>query len=258
MKKFNFDQITLSVFPSREQMGAKAAQEAAGYVAELLLFKETIRCVFAAAPSQSDFLERFFGDERVDFSRIEAFHMDEYTGLPAEDPRSFRSYLKQFFDRVTFKTVHFIDGMAEPEAECARYAALLAQAPIDIVFMGIGENGHIAFNDPDVADFNDSRAVKPVLLDLVCRGQQVNDGCFASLDEVPKVAFTLTVPTLLCAQKHFCIVPTINKAAAVRDTLLGSIGEHCPATALRRKEGVLMYIDEAAFSLAAQEIEKQA
>lgn len=257
MKKYSFDQITLSVFPTREQMGEEAAKEAARYISNLLLIKETIRCVFAAAPSQSDFLVHFFRDDRIDFSRIEAFHMDEYAGLPSEDPRSFRSYLKQFFDRVTFKAVHFINGMAEPEAECARYASLLKQSPIDIVFMGIGENGHIAFNDPDVAEFKDSHVVKPVQLDLVCRGQQVNDGCFATLDEVPRVALTLTIPTLLSSQKHFCIVPTVNKAYAVRDTLLGSIGEHCPATALRAKEGVMMYVDEAAFSLTNQVIEKR-
>lgn len=254
MKKYNFDEIALSVFPNRDEMGAFAAKEAADYVAGLLRRKQTIRCVFAAAPSQSDFLDRFFADARIDFSRIEAFHMDEYAGLPADDARSFRSYLKQFFDRVAFKALHFIEGMSEPEAECARYAALLTEKPIDVVFMGIGENGHIAFNDPDVADFNDSRLVKPVELDLICRGQQVNDGCFATLEEVPKVAFTLTVPALLSAEKHFCIVPTANKAAAVRETLLGEVGEHCPATALRLKAGVLMYVDEPAFSLTAERI----
>ncbi len=205
--------------------------------------------MFAAAPSQNEFLSALFADQRVDFTRVEAYHMDEYVGLPSGDPRSFHSYLKPFFDSVRLKSVHYLDGTNDPEAECVRYAKLLLAAPIDVVFMGIGENGHIAFNDPSVANFNDPHTVKVVDLDLVCRKQQVHDACFATLDEVPKQAFTLTVPTLLSANKHFCIVPSALKARALRDTLVGPISEQCPATALRRKPGAMMYVDEACYSL---------
>lgn len=252
MKRLKFDEITLSVLPNRVEMGKEAAREAADYVVNLLNRKQSLRCVFAAAPSQSDFLNCFFADKRIDFGRIEAFHMDEYIGLPSEDSRSFTSYLKQFFNDVKFKDVNFINSMTNPEEECVRYGEMLMSKPIDIVFMGIGENGHIAFNDPDVAKFDDNHIMKPVQLDLMCRNQQVNDGCFASLEQVPNIALTLTVPTLLSAEKHFCFVPGVTKAKALSDVLLGEIGEHCPATALRHKPGVMMYVDEDCFSITAR------
>ena len=231
-------------------MGAFAAEEASDYVCNLLEKKETIRCIFAAAPSQSDFLECFFADKRIDFTRIEAFHMDEYIGLPSNDPRSFRSYLKQYFDQVHMRSINYIDGMnPDPEAEAVRYGSLLMEKKIDIVFMGIGENGHIAFNDPGVADFHDLRIMKPVQLDTMCRNQQVHDGCYATLDEVPQMALTLTIPTLLSADKHFCFVPTKAKAKALHDVLTGPISEKCPASILRTKNGVQLYVDEDCFSL---------
>ncbi len=255
MKRMQFDEITLSVFPDRTEMGVASAQEAAEYVLDLLKQKETIRCIFAAAPSQSDFLDRFFADERIDFSRIEVFHMDEYIGLPSDDPRSFSSYLRKYFDSVNLKAVHYINGMAvNPSEECETYGKELTSEKIDIVFMGIGENGHIAFNDPAVADFNDSKTMKPVELDLTCRNQQVRDGCFNSLDEVPTMALTLTIPTLLLADKHFCFVPTKAKAQALAEALLGEISESCPATALRNKPGVMMYVDEPCFSILKEKL----
>jgi glucosamine-6-phosphate deaminase len=252
-----FDEITLSVFPTRSEMGALAAREAAEYVLNLLNQKQTIRCIFAAAPSQSDFLDRFFADKRIDFSRIEAFHMDEYIGIPGDDPRSFRSFLKDYFERVEMKAVHYIDGMAkDPLEECEKYGNKLMAEQVDIVFMGVGENGHIAFNDPAVADFHDSKIMKPVELDLMCRNQQVRDGCFATLDEVPQIALTLTIPTLISADKHFCFIPTKAKAQALADTILGEISERCPATALRHKPGVMMYVDEPCFSILKEILQK--
>ena len=257
MKRMQFDEITLSVFPDRFEMGAVAAQEAAEYILDLLKQKQIIRCIFAAAPSQSDFLNRLFSDKRIDFSRIEVFHMDEYIGLPSDDPRSFQSFLKGYFDRVNFKAVHYINGMAKDLLEeCERYGKQLISEKVDIVFMGIGENGHIAFNDPPVADFNDSKIMKPVELDLTCRNQQVHDGCFKTLDEVPKMALTLTIPTLISADKHFCIVPTKAKAQALSNTMLGEITEKCPATALRNKPGVMMYVDEPCFSILEEKLKK--
>ena len=201
--------------------------------------------IFAAAPSQNEVLAALAYDKEIPWERVHAFHMDEYIGLSADAPQGFGNFLRaHIFGIAPFASVNYIDISAtDANAECARYAALLAEAPIDIVVMGIGENGHIAFNDPPVADFEDPRAVKPVALDEVCRQQQVNDGCFATLADVPKTAITLTVPTLLAGGALFCVVPAKTKACAVKNTLLGEIGEWCPATALRRHENAVLYLD---------------
>ena len=171
--------------------------------------------------------------------------MDEYIGLSADAPQGFGNFLKNaIFGRAPFKSVNYINISApDAEKECERYAALLAANPTDIVVMGIGENGHIAFHDPPVADFADKKMVKPVQLDEVCRNQQVNDGCFATLNDVPKTAITLTVPTLFAGDYLFCIVPAKTKANAVRATIEGEIGEHCPATILRRHASAILYLD---------------
>ncbi len=143
----------------------------------------------------------------------------------------------------------YLNGNAESiDEECERYTALLKKAPIDIVCMGIGENGHIAFNDPPVADLHDLKSVKPVKLDEICRNQQVNDGCFAKIEGVPTHALTLTVPALVNAEYHFCIVPTALKANAVHHAVYDEIGEQCPATALRLCKNMTLYLDEAAAS----------
>ena len=184
-------------------------------------------------------------DREIPWERVHAFHMDEYIGLPADAPQGFGNFLREhIFGIAPFASVNYIDISAtDADAECARYASILGESPIDIVVMGIGENGHIAFNDPPVADFCDAAAVKPVTLDEVCRQQQVNDGCFASLSDVPKTAITLTVPTLFAGGALFCIVPAKTKAVAVKNTLSGEIGEWCPATVLRRHEDAVLYLD---------------
>ena len=183
----------------------------------------------------------------VTFKNVVTFNMDEYVGLPKDHDQSYWYFMHDnFFNHIDIprETINILDGMAEDlEAECARYAELLKKYPTDIVVMGIGENGHIAFNDPPVADFNDEKMVKPVVLDEICRNQQVNDGCFAKIDDVPKMAITLTVPTLFAGDYLFCIVPAATKARAVRDTLCGEIGEACPATVLRRHKNAVLYLD---------------
>ena len=161
------------------------------------------------------------------------------------------NFLKNaIFGKVPFKSVNYIDCTAvDPEAECVRYSALLTANKCDIIIMGIGENGHIAFNDPHVADFNDEKVVKVVSLDETCRMQQVNDGCFAKIDDVPKFALTLTIPTLVAAESVFCIVPVKTKANAVKNTILGEVGEACPATILRRHDNATLYLDADSASL---------
>lgn len=231
-------------YSTRGMMGRAAAQDAARLMRALLDKRPAINVVFAAAPSQNELLAALL-EQDVDFGRVRAFHMDEYVGLPAGAPQSFGNYLREhIFARAKFMEVNYIDGRAaDADAECARYAALLRRFPPDIVLMGIGENGHIAFNDPHVADITDPLLVKRVELDDVCRMQQVHDGCFERLDDVPKYAITLTVPALTQATAQICVVPAATKAAAVRAAVFGPIGNECPASALRLCRDARLYLD---------------
>ena len=233
-------------FETRKEMGKAAALDVQQTITKLLKEKETISMIFAAAPSQHDFLEWICADKSIDFSRINAFHMDEYVDLSADAPQGFGNFLKEYlFSKVNFKTVSYLNGNASDiEAECERYSSLIKRNRPDIVCMGIGENGHIAFNDPHVADFNDPALVKVVSLDNICRQQQVNDKCFDLIDKVPKQALTLTVPALSEAAYHFCMVPASSKADAVYRTIYGEINEHCPASILRKCDNAVLYLDK--------------
>lgn len=245
MKILQKDLLTVKIYDSRAEMGLAAAAEIKERILDLLKEKEAINMIFAAAPSQNEVLAALASDREIPWNRVNAFHMDEYIGLPADAPQGFGNFLKEhIFGIADFRSVHYIDISApDAAAECERYAALLRDYPTDIVVMGIGENGHIAFNDPPVADFNDPCAVKPVALDEICRNQQVNDGCFEALDQVPETAITLTVPTLLAGEHLFCIVPAKTKANAVRATICNEINEACPATVLRRHKNAILYLD---------------
>lgn len=251
MKTFKQDKLTVKVFENRTLMGEDAAKDIAARLKALLSEKEEVNVIFAAAPSQNDVLAALVADTSIEWNRINAYHMDEYIGLSKDAPQGFGNFLKaHIFGLVPFKSVNYIDITAtDPDAEAARYSEVLKNNPTDVVVMGIGENGHIAFNDPPVADFKDEKVVKPVKLDEVCRQQQVNDGCFASLDEVPTHALTLTVPTLVNAPYLFCIVPAATKANAVYETLNGSIDEHCPASILRLQENAILYLDDKSSAL---------
>ncbi len=246
MIEFFVDKLKVKIFENRSLMGADAAREIAEKIKELVAEKGEISMIFAAAPSQNDVLASLVADKSIPWQEVNAFHMDEYIGLSKDAPQGFGNFLRaHIFDLVPFHSVNFIDVSAtDPEAEAERYSALLRKNPIDIVVMGIGENGHIAFNDPPVADFNDPKLVKPVKLDEVCRNQQVNDGCFATIRDVPTHALTLTVPMLVSAPYLFCIVPAATKANAVYTTLNGEISERCPATILRRQSNATLYLDE--------------
>ena len=239
------DKLEVRIFDTRDMMGAAAALDIKNKFRELLETKPCINVIFAAAPSQNEVLAGLVADTDIDWSRIHAYHMDEYIGLPADAPQGFGNFLRtHIFDLVPFASVNLIDCAAsDTESEATRYADLLHENPADVVVMGIGENGHIAFNDPPVADFRDPHTVKAVKLDEICRNQQVHDGCFASIDEVPTHALTLTVPALTRAPYLFCIVPAPSKAWAVKETLTGSIDEHCPASVLRTHDNAILYLD---------------
>ena len=251
MKTFAVDCLTVGVYDSRHEMGAAAARDAAEAIRKVLSEKEFCHMIFAAAPSQNEVLAALASDKTIPWDRVCAFHMDEYVGLAPDAPQGFGNFLRErLFGLVPLHETHYIDGWSkDPEAACESYAALLKKYPPDVVMMGIGENGHIAFNDPGVAVFQDPLAVKPVPLDDVCRMQQVHDGCFASLEDVPETALTLTVPTLVAAPYLFCVVPAPTKAEAVKKTLLGPVGESCPATILRTRPGAKMYLDPDSASL---------
>lgn len=251
MKEYNKDKLRVKIFESRSEMGKAAAREIKEKIAELLKEKNQINMIFAAAPSQNEVLAALAEDGEIEWNRINAYHMDEYIGLTAEAPQGFGNFLREhIFGKANFLSVNYIDCTApDAEKEAQRYEKLLRNNPPDIVVMGIGENGHIAFNDPPVADFQDKRGVKVVKLDDICREQQVHDGCFAKITDVPEYAITLTVPTLVSAPWLFCIVPAKTKAKAVRECLCGEIGEHCPATVLRLQENAILYLDPDSSSL---------
>ena len=245
------DQLHVRAFDTRQEMGDCAGQEAAACLKRLLAEQDEVNVIFAAAPSQNETLAALCAEEGIDWSRVNAFHMDEYIGLSDTHSASFRHFLrKAIFDRFPFKSVNLIDGSAEDiSAELARYTELMNSHPADICILGVGENGHIAFNDPWTADFNDPAVIKAVDLDERCRMQQVHDGCFATLDDVPTHALTLTVPALMHAAQVFCVVPAATKARAVRDTLLGDIRTACPASILRRHPAATLYLDADSASL---------
>lgn len=246
MCSFVVDKLRVKIFKNRRALGRATGEAVAKKMREILRIQKELFVVFAAALSQNEFLEELSKSRGVDWKRVTAFHLDEYVGLPNTAPQNFGQYLrKKLFDQVRPGKVHYLNGMAEdPEAECDRYGALLKDHPLDIACIGIGENGHLAFNDPPVADFNDPRLVKVVELDLTSRQQQVNDGCFQILEEVPKKAMTLTLPTIFSARFIYCIVPGSQKAEAVEKTLEGPIAPACPASILRKHGGATLFVDQ--------------
>jgi len=227
-------------------MGIVSATQTAERIRNLLKSNDSISIIFAAAPSQSEFLDALSVQQDIDWGKITAFHMDEYVGLPADAPQGFGNFLRRsIFSKVPFKAVYYLNGNApDLELECKRYGDLLDEYQPEIVCMGIGENTHIAFNDPHVADLKDPQRVKVVDLDLQCRQQQVNDGCFDSIGEVPTHALTLTVPTLLRPGSVFCIVPGKNKSQAVFHTLTQTISAKYPSTALRNHPNAILFLDK--------------
>lgn len=245
LREFQTNSLYTKIFDTRKNMGNTAGKDIAKTIRALLNKKDEINMIFAAAPSQNETLEALINEESIDWSHINAFHMDEYIGLCENAPQRFGNYLKEhIFSKVGFKSVNYINGSAEDiEAECSRYTALLKKHPIDIVCLGIGENAHIAFNDPWVADFNDKLTIKRVELDEICRNQQVNDGCYDSIEAVPTHALTLTIPTLVGADYMFCSVPASTKAEAAYKTINNAITENVPATIMRTHKNAIMYLD---------------
>jgi glucosamine-6-phosphate deaminase len=239
------DALRVRVEPTSRALGAAAALDAAVALREAIDAHGFAHAMFATGNSQFDFLDALVRDDTVDWSRVVGFHMDEYVGITADHPASFRRYLRErLVERVPIPAFHFIEGDAsDASAECDRYAALLREHPLDLCCLGIGENGHLAFNDPPVADFDDPLDVKVVELDDACRRQQVGEGHFPDIDAVPTRAITVTIPALLRASTVLAIVPEARKAEPVRRALEGPIDTTCPASILRTRTNATLYLD---------------
>ena len=244
-KIYKVDKLKVLIFDNRENMGRNAGHQIAECIRKMLKEKEELNIIFAAAPSQNETLKTLCLEDNIDWSCINAYHMDEYVGLDEENPAGFRNYLKRtIFDILPFKSVQLINGNArDVQKEAMRYSELLKKNPVDICLLGVGENGHLAFNDPPVADFNDPVFTKVVKLDEKCRTQQVHDGCFKKIEEVPEYAITVTIPGLIAAKHMFCSVPAITKAEAVKMMLNGTVTEKCPASILTTHKGATLYLD---------------
>lgn len=250
-REFSAGKATVQIYQSRQSMGEAAAKTVARKMMETIRRRGRTSMVFASAPSQEEFLAYLSRMEGIEWSKVIAFHLDEYIGLPAGAPQSFGRFLaERLFCKVKVGQVYYLDGNTEdPGKEASRYAGLLRENSLNIACVGIGENGHIAFNDPHVADFYDPLLVKVVELDGICRQQQVNDGCFASIDEVPARALTLTMSTIYNAECIFAVVPAPSKAEAVRKTVRGPISTSCPASVLRKHQEATIFLDQDSSSL---------
>lgn len=251
VREYLADALAVRIHASADALALDAAQMVQTHLQTTLARKDRAAAILASAASQVRFLEVLVGLPGIDWSRVTLFHMDEYLGISTDHNASFRRFMREHVEtKVRPLAFHYINGDAdEPLKECDRYASLLASQPIDLCCLGIGENGHVAFNDPHVADFNDPFPIKLVRLDKPCRRQQVGEGCFRTLADVPQYAFTLTVPTLCSARKMVCVVPERRKAVAVRDAIKGPISTACPASILRRQSHCTLFLDPESASL---------
>lgn len=251
---FRADFLNIRVYESRQLVGTAAAVAVAAEIRRLISVRGRAIGIFASAPSQNEFLDELVNADGIEWTRVVGFHLDEYLGVEEDAPQSFRKYLlDRLVMRVPMAEFHGLRGeAANPEAVCANYAAKLKSRPPDFAVLGIGENGHLAFIDPPVCDFQDSAAVKIVELDETCRQQQVNDGAFARLEEVPSRALSLTIPTIMACEKLFVIVPGSRKQKAIRDVLEGAITESCPASILRTHPNAHLFLDREAAALLSR------
>ncbi len=245
IKTLKVDALEVRVYARPIELAQEAARLARQHLQETIAGQGAATVILATGNSQIQFLQSLADLGGVDWSLVTCFHMDEYLGIDANHPASFRRYLRERVEsRLQPKQFHYLAGDALlPLAECDRYTRMLTAQPIDLCCLGIGENGHLAFNDPPVADFHDPPQVKLVKLDEPCRQQQVGEGHFPNLDAVPQYAFTLTIPMLCSAKRMLCIVPERRKAQAVQDALQGPISTACPASFLRRQGHCVLFLD---------------
>lgn len=247
---FRVENLWVEVHPNGKSLGAAAALAAAQAMKELGAGLETFGVIFATGVSQLDTLEALTRMEGIPWDRVRGFHLDEYVGLPIEHHASFRRYLREnLTGKVGMMAFHEVDGTtANPDQFCRYYAEKLRAANPKLALLGVGENGHLAFMDPGVADFEDPRDVKVVKLDSACRAQQVAEGWFNNLEEVPERAISVTIPAILRVPKLIISVPGSRKAAIMRRMLKETISTKCPASILRTHPDVTVYLDQESAS----------
>ncbi|HJY07606.1 MAG TPA: glucosamine-6-phosphate deaminase [Bryobacteraceae bacterium] len=251
LRELSFGKAHIQIYASRQDLGAAAARRAAELIQQAVREKGRARIMVATGNSQLDVVAALALRRDIPWDSVEVFHMDEYVGIEETHPSSFRYWIYNRLERhVHPARIEYIQGDApDLDAEIARYSKMLSEAPMDLAFVGFGENGHIAFNDPHVADFQDPAVVKRVLLDDVCRAQQAGEGHFANIDSVPKEALTVTCSGLFSAASWVCAVPERRKAEAVRNALEGPISPACPASLVRRHPTANVYLDQESASL---------
>jgi glucosamine-6-phosphate deaminase len=235
---------TLNVCRTRAELGAAAAAESAEIIRAAIARAGRARILVATGNSQLEMMERLVAHS-LDWAKVAAFHLDEYVGIERDHPASFNRWIRERFEqKVTPGAMTYLNGQAaDPDEEALRYGQLLAAAPIDLAFVGIGENGHIAFNDPHVADFDDPLLVKRVALDEASRAQQVGEGHFPNLASVPREALSVTCTGLMRAAHWVCCVPERRKAVAVKNALEGPLTTSCPASLIRTHPHASVYLD---------------
>jgi len=251
---FPVDDLSVLIYDSEASMAMDAAQIVSKYLQDVLKKQNTASVLLATGNSQLKFLDALIALGDVDWSRIILFHLDEYLGITADHPASFRRYLHERVEKkLNPQQFHYIEGdTLEPVAECDRYTKLLQAQPIDLCCLGIGENGHLAFNDPSVANFQDAYSVKLVKLDAVNRQQQVKTGQFSNIESVPQYAFTVTLPLICSAQKIICLAPEKRKAQVVKQMLQQTITTNCPASILRHQPQATLFLDINSASLLSE------
>jgi len=246
-RSFKADALIVKVLRDRSELSVVAGEEVATAINKAIKARGSARIILASAPSQDGLLTVLTSPRSgIPWELVTVFHLEEYVGVPADHTQSFRSYLtRKFLARVKPAAFHGIRGeLADAYAEVIRYERLLADAPIDVVCCGMGENGRLAFNDPQTADFNDAADVKIVQLEESDRAQQVHDKRFARIEEVPHQAITLTLPRLMKCESLFCVVPGPLKADAVKECIEGRVAPHHPASIMRRHPAATLFLDE--------------
>ena len=241
--------MKIQVYDPGVESGKAAASTAAAVLKMCIAESGSARIIAATGASQFNFLEALTSTPSIEWAKVEMFHLDEYVGLPVTHPASFRKYLlERLIHRTGIEHFHLLDGEGDVVGICERIGELIAKAPIDVAFVGIGENGHLAFNDPP-ADFQTEKPYLVVDLDEACRRQQVGEGWFRNLDEVPKQAISMSIRQIMKAKKILCIVPDLRKALAVKNCLEGSVVPDAPASILQQHPDVTVFLDTASASL---------
>ncbi len=248
------ESVDVAVAPDSASMARAAADAAAAILRSSVARSGVAHAMFATGNSQLDFVGALVGETPdVPWNDVVVFHMDEYVGIGEDHPASFQRWIRERIVAPAHpRAAHYLDGLADPDHECARYADLLARHPLDLCCLGIGENGHLAFNDPPTADFDDPLDVKEVVLDRACRLQQVGEGHFPTESDVPESALTVTIPALLRAGRVLAIVPEARKARPVRAALEGPVTTGCPASILQRTPRATVFLDGDSAALLSE------